>query len=60
MKKVDYDVMSNSTEQIDSKNEVLFDEKIEGYGSTCGESDAAYRCKKDCIFVHNALISAVE
>lgn len=36
-----------------------FDEEIEGYG-TCGDSSKAYRCKKDCIFLHNAVISAVE
>ena len=32
-----------------------FDEEIEGYG----DSDENYRCKKDCIFLHNAVISAV-
>ena len=34
------------------------DEEIEGYGN-CGDSDENYRCKKDCIFLHNAVISAV-
>ncbi len=35
-----------------------FDEEIEGYGD-CGSSDAKYQCKKDCIFFHNAVISAI-
>lgn len=35
-----------------------FDEEIEGYGN-CGDSDANYKCKKDCIFAHNAVVSAI-
>lgn len=35
-----------------------FDEEIEGYGN-CGNSDKSYACKKDCIFVHNAIVSAI-
>lgn len=36
-----------------------FDEEIEGYGN-CGNSSAKYKCKKDCIFLHNAVISAIK
>ncbi len=48
------------------KNEVkegtlveTFDEEIEGYGN-CGSSSEKYECKKDCIFVHNSIISAIK
>ena len=37
-----------------------FDEMLEGFQShNCGSSDAKYECKKDCIFAHNAVISAI-
>lgn len=36
-----------------------FDEEIEGYGD-CGDSDASYTCKKDCVFLHNSVISAIK
>lgn len=36
-----------------------FDEAIEGYGN-CGNTSKKYKCKKDCIFLHNAVISAVD
>lgn len=35
-----------------------FDEEIEGYGN-CGDSDANYKCKKDCVFLHNAVVSSI-
>jgi len=32
---------------------------VEMYGQSCGESDDAYHCKKDCIITYNSLFSAV-
>ncbi len=41
------------------ENEKVFDEVVEGYGN-CGDSDEPYSCKRDCIFTHDARITALK
>lgn len=38
--------------------EQAFDEEIEGY-KKCGSTTKDFDCKKDCWFVHNAIISYI-
>ncbi|MBO7424127.1 MAG: hypothetical protein J6U23_00480 [Clostridiales bacterium] len=40
-------------------NQEELNDVVEAYRDDCGDSDAAYACKRDCIFFWNALFSAI-
>ncbi len=41
-------------------NQEEMNDVVEAYFGECGNSDADYACKKDCIFFWNALFSAIQ